>query len=278
MLAGSSAWMGSLRAYAVCMSSQADSATCMAAQCYANVWLAYLCQTLHVWPCSAAAVAQRLSASHDLPAPDVAEALMLHLEACMPAVSQRLATSESTSVQEQQGNGAPSNKSQAAAQEAEKQMYPSPEMQGLGQSWQALADVICQSGAEALEAGITELPVDVEPHNQLAVVDPKNMSAAEQWDRVKLLLESRAWWWDKAVFDVDVQRSFLATGQAGIEFACAMTIVSDLMMRELSKLERSATFWRNIPNPSQRRKYLAARGSWAQRTLKVAKGVLSKLR
>ncbi|CAL5221591.1 g3810 [Coccomyxa viridis] len=132
---------------------------------------------------SAAAVAQRLSFSHSLPAPDVAEALVLHVEACMPAVSQRAATSKGVSGQEQHVTGAASNNSQGAAREAEEGMYPLPVMQALGQSWQALADVICQAGLEAIKAGIPGASLDAEPQNQLALVDPSNMSAVERWNK-----------------------------------------------------------------------------------------------
>ncbi len=237
-------------------------------------------QVMHVWLCSAAAVAQRLSFSHSLPAPDVAEALVLHVEACMPAVSQRAATSKGVSGQEQHVTGAASNNSQGAAREAEEGMYPLPVMQALGQSWQALADVICQAGLEAIKAGIPGASLDAEPQNQLALVDPSNMSAVERWNKVKALLESRAWWWNKAVFDADVQMGYLAAGQAGINPACAMTIVYELMVKEVSKLECRTSLLKRIASLSRRSRGTgtAAGSRWALRTLKIAEEVLSKLR
>ena len=275
----SQAHLPGLRDLTTCKPCQAGLAVCLAAQCEAggNAWLKVVA-SIHVWLCSAAAVVQRLSASNSLPAPDVAEALMLHVEACMPAVSQRLTTSNTISVQEQQITGAANKDSRGAAHAAEKGAYSLPVMQRLGQSWQALADVICQAGLEAVKAGISEAPSAVEPHNQLALVHPSDTSAIEHWNRITSLLESRAWWWNKAVFDADVQMSYLAAGQTGLDFACAMTIISDFMMREHNKLEGRASLLKNASRASQRSRGTAAGSSWALKKLKIAEKVLSRLK
>ena len=251
---------------------------------------------LELWLCSAAAVVRRLSAAHTLPAPDVAEALMLHLEACMPSVSRGLVglePKEGAPVQEQRssekapssnGQGAaeeskkaPNSNSQGAAEEFQRPLYQIPVMQGLGQSWQALADLVCKAGGKAVEAGVPQAPYDVECHDHLALGSPVT-SAAQEWNALEVLLESRAWWWDKAVFDAHMQACFLVTDQAGMNAACAMAIVSDFMLREQSKLEGCASLLRRTFRNSQTPIDSDVETTWPQRSLTIAAEVLAKLK
>lgn len=196
----------------------------------------------------------------------------------MPSISQSLASSNGVSVQEQHFPETISSGVQGAAQDAKKGLCQSPVMQELCQCWQALADVICQAGVKAVEAGITEAPVGAESNNHLAFANPESTPALESWSSLHLLLESRAWWWDKAVFDASAQACCLATGHRGSDAACAMTVVSDFMLREQTKLVGSASLLKTISRPSQDPTNSPVGSAWAQRTLKLAAALLPKLR
>ena len=204
---------------------------------------------------------------------------MLHVEACSPSVSQRVACFKSSKGapvhEEESAEKAPSSSDQGAAQNPGKELYQLPEMQGLSKSWQALANVLCQAAADAADTGIIHSPTDVESHNRLALRYPNTASAAEMWKSVKLLMDSRAWWWGTAVFDGDVQACFFDAGDMEFNAACAMTAVADLMLREHSKLECSAALLRTIYTPSEDPRSASARSSWAQKVLKIADEVLS---
>lgn len=228
--------------------------------------------------CSAAAVVRRLSTAHRLPVPDVVEALMLHVEACTPHVSQRLGPSQprqETIVPGQQASqGLPSSNSHGVSNgpSSAKDLAGSPMMQGLGASWQALADAICEAGLRASEAGFSEMPIEEDSHQQLALNTPISDCAVTEWKSLKSLLESRAWWWDRTVFDADVQAAFFNAGRAGVNPACAMAIVSDLMLKKPSILETS-TFLLKMKHKSSQ----ASLGAWAQKRMKFATEVLQKL-
>ena len=228
--------------------------------------------------CSAAAVVRRLSTAHHLPAPDVAEALMLHVEACTPYISQRLGPSQprqKAAVHGQQSSqGLPSSNSQGASEgpQAAKELAGSPVMQGLGASWQALVDAICEAGLRASQAGSSQTPFEEDSHQQLALITPDSDSAVAEWKSLKSLLESRAWWWDRTVFDADVQAAFFNAGRAGVNPACAMAVVSDLMLKKPSNLETSTSLLKRKRKPSE-----ASLDAWAQKRVRFATEVLQKL-
>lgn len=198
----------------------------------------------------------------------------------MPSVSQRVASTRSqigVPVQEEQAaEKALGSSSQGPAQDSQKELYRLHEMQHLGQSWQVLADAICHVGVRATEAGMTQVPSDAGSDHHLSLSNPDDISAVEDWDALQSLLESRAWWWGKAVFDSHVQACFFDAGQAGRNSACAMTIVADFMLREHSKLKSSASLLETISKPSQDPLDGAA-STWAETKLRIADEVLSKL-
>ena len=232
--------------------------------------------------CSAAAVVRRLYAKHSLPLPDVAEALILHLEACMPPISRELAglrPEVGAPAQEQPSSKkAHNSSSQGAAEGSQTQLYQSPVMQGLRQSWQVLADLICQARGKANKAGNTQARHTVDCHNRLAFGNPVT-SAGQEWNSLMLLLESRAWWWDKAVvFDADVQAYFLETDQAGVNATCAMAIVSDCMLMKQSRLEGCELILRRTCRQSQNPTNSAVDTSQPKSRVTDAVEVLSKLR
>ena len=196
----------------------------------------------------------------------------------MPSISQRLASSKGASVQEQHSTETTISGSQGAAQDAKKGVCQSPVMQEVSQSWQALADMICQAGIKVIEAGVSEAPVDVESDKLLALAKPEITTALESWASLNVLLGSRAWWWDKAVFDASVQACCFAAGHTGIDAACAMTVASEFMLREHTKLVGCASLLKTLSRPSQDPTNNSVGSAWAQRTLKVAAEVLSKLR
>ena len=228
--------------------------------------------------CSAAAVVRRLSPAHHLPVPDVAEALMLHVETCTPYISQRLGPSqprqEATVEGQQSSQALPCSNSQGATagSQAAKELAGSPVMQGLGASWQALVDAICDAGLRATQAGSSQTPFEEKSHQHLALIPPNSSSAVAEWKSLKSLLESRAWWWDRTVFDADVQAAFFNADRAGVNPACAMAIVSDLVLKKPNNLETSTSLLKRKHKSSQ-----ASLSSWAQKRVKFATEVLQKL-
>ena len=248
-------------------------------------WRAGQCQvclavglTVPVWACSAAAMVRRLSAEESLPAADVAEALMLHIEACTPPVREQLAQSQPrgrTSATEQppEQREQSSSAQEGLSENAEREGVPDLLLsRALGDSWQGLADVICQAGRRALQS----LPRKAS--KALQVADPHEggrsphmRGAMQEWDSVKQVLNSRAWWWSKTALDAKVQAWYLSAVESGFNAAGAMTITSDIMMRRQGDLVESAS----IMNKLKRNQ--AALGKWYKKRLTTADDILQKL-
>ena len=228
--------------------------------------------TVSTWVCSAAAVVRRLSAAHSLPAYDVAEALMLYVEACTPHVGEMLAglqpRQDPVAVAQRSERSAPGSSCRGASGEPEKSRGEVDPViaQALGKSWQALAELLCEAGLRAVEAALSH------PSNALVTLEQAQNGSEDgpelrEWKVLKSLLDSRAWWWGRAVFDARVQAWFLRDGQKGPFPACAMTIVSELMLGKHSALEEML----------KRNSLQGPVGKWAQARLKIASEVRQKL-
>ena len=215
-----------------------------------------------VWSCSAAAMVRRLSAEDSLPAADMAEAFMLHIEACTPLVREQLthwqprhrtAATEQASEHSEQSSSSREGLSERAKSEGVPDLLLSC---ALGDSWQGLADVICQAGRRALDSlpGEASKAIQVaDPHEGGNTLDTRGVM--HEWNSVKQVLDSRAWWWSKAPLDAKVQAWYLSAVKR-IGAAGAMTITSDIMMRRQGDLEESAS----IMNKLKRNQ--AALGRW----------------
>ena len=92
----------------------------------------------------------------------------------------------------------------------------------------------------------------------------------QEWDSMKQVLDSRAWWWSMTVLDAKVQAWYLSAIESGFNAAWAMTITSDIMMRKQGDLEeRSSMMKRLNRNP--------VLGGWSKPRLTIAEKVLQKL-
>ena len=231
--------------------------------------------TVLVWSCSAAAMVRRLSAEDSLPAADMAEAFMLHIEACTPLVREQLihwqprhrtAATEQASEHSEQSSSGREGLSERAKSEGVPDLLLS---RALGDSWQGLADVICQAGRRALES----LPA--KPSKALQLADPsktpKTRGAMQEWDSVKQVLDSRAWWWSKAVLDAKIQAWYLCAIESGFNAAWAMTITSDIMMKKQGDLEERASIMKRL-NRNQ-----GVLGRWSKPRLAIANKILQEL-
>ena len=250
-----------------------------------DAWHAGQCQVclavgpnVLVWACSAAATVRRLSAEESLPAADMAEALMLHIEACTPLVKEQLAhwqprhkTSATEQPPEQREQS--SSAQEGLSENAERKRVPDLLLsRALGDSWQGLADVICQAGRRVLES----LPGKASKAIQLAGPHeggrtPHTRDAMQEWDSVKQVLDSRAWWWSKTMLDAKVQAWYLSAVESGFNAAGAMTITSDIMMRKQGDLEERASFMNKL------KRNQAALGKWYKKRLTIANETLQKL-
>ena len=229
--------------------------------------------------CSAAAMVSKLCAEESLPAADVAEALMLHIEACTPLVREQLThwqPRHKTSATEQppeQREHSSSSAQEGLSESAEREGVPDlPLSRALGDSWQGLADVICQAGRRALES----LPRKAS--KALQVADPHEGSrtphmrgAMQEWDSVKQVLDSRAWWWSKTMLDAKIQAWYLSAVESGFNAAGAMTITSDIMIRKQVDLEERASIMKKL------KRNQAALGKWFKQRLIIANEILQKL-
>ena len=231
-----------------------------------------------MWSCSAAAMVRRLSAEKSLPAADIAEALMLHIEACTPPVREQLAhwqprhrtpATEQLPEQSEHSSSSQEGLSELARCEGCPDLLQS---RALADSWQALVDVICQAGRRALES----LPPKASKAIQLADPHergktPNMRDAMQKWDSVKQVLDSRAWWWSKTVLDARVQAWYLSAANSGFNAAWAMTITSDIMMRKQGDLEKRASLMKRLKSNQ------AVLGRWSKPRLTVANEILQKL-
>ena len=231
-----------------------------------------------VWSCSAVAMVRRLSAEESLPAADVAEAFMLHIEACTPLVREQLANWHSrhrTSAPEQPREQREQSSSSPEGLSENARIVGGPDLllgRALGGSWQGLADVICQAGRRALE-----LPPR-KSSKALQLADPHEggktssmRGAMQAWDSVKQVLDSRAWWWSKTVLDAEIQAWFLNSFQSGFNAAGAMTITSDIMMRKQGDLEKRASIMKRL------KRNQVVLGRWYKQRLTIADQILQKL-
>ena len=197
---------------------------------------------------------------------------MLYVEACTPHVGEMLAglqpRQDPVAVAQRSEHSAPGSSWRGASGEPEKRRGEvDPEIaQALGMSWQALAELLCKAGLRAMEAALprqSNASVTLEQAQNGSEEGPE----LREWELLKSLLESRAWWWGRAVFDARVQTWFLRDGQKGPFPACAMTIVSELMLGQHSALEEML----------QRNTLQGPVGKWAQARLKIASDVRQKL-
>ena len=233
--------------------------------------------TVLVWSCSAAAMVRRLSAEDSLPAADMAEAFMLHIEACTPLVREQLihwqprhrtAATEQASEHSEQSSSGREGLSERAKSEGVPDLLLS---RALGDSWQGLADVICQAGRRALDSFPEEASKAIQvadPHEGGNTLDTRGVM--HEWNSVKQALDSRAWWWSKAVLDAKVQAWYLSAFKR-ISAAGAMTITSDIMMRKQGGLEERASIMKKLKHKQ------AALGKWYKIRLTIADEILQKL-
>lgn len=198
---------------------------------------------------------------------------MLHVEACTPRVSESLAST-------QLGHDAPSvaqhrkrQRSKGPGAGAEPQGFRNaaepPELQDLSKSWQALADVICEAGLRAVEAQPSGDLHDKDCHTDDALAEIGDISGAvQEWGALRAALESRAWWWGKAVLDARLQACFLETGK--LNAAYAMAIVSDFVLGQHRDLEIGAAVLKKRLADSDA-------GSWARNRVELANEIFGIL-